>query len=230
VERKKLSRGDQPTVPSLGASRALVLELLQHSAHPVGSGEVASKTGLHPNTARFHLDGLVSAGLAERSMERREVPGRPRALYTSRPDNPVAGPRSYRLLAEILTSYLATQSRRPGTEAQTAGEAWGHALARQVPHPVATGDARATRILTDTLEEIGFAPQETGRGPSRQILLRHCPFREAAVEHREVVCGVHLGLMRGLLAELGSSLQAARLDPFVEPTLCVASLTKRDEK
>jgi predicted ArsR family transcriptional regulator len=228
VERKDLSRGDHPAEQSLGVSRARVLELLQHSARPVGSGEVASKTGLHPNTARFHLDGLVSAGLAERTMERREVPGRPRALYTSRPDHLATGPRSYRLLAEILTSYLASQSRRPGAEAQSAGEAWGHALAQQAPHPASTGDAQATRILTDTLEEIGFAPQATGRGSSRQILLRHCPFREAAVEHREVVCGVHLGLMRGLLTELGSSLQAERLDPFVEPTLCVASLTKRD--
>lgn len=207
-----------------------MLELLQEAARPLGSAEVARSIGLHPNTARFHLEGLVAAGLAERTIERREVRGRPQTLYASDPASPSSGQRSYRLLAEILTSHLAAHSCSPGIAAQSAGEAWGQALAQETPRSGRATDAQATRILSDALEEIGFAPEAAGRGRARQILLHHCPFREAAQEHREVVCGVHLGLMRGLLAELGSSLWADRLDPFVEPTLCVASLTKRDPR
>jgi predicted ArsR family transcriptional regulator len=203
-----------------------VLELLQQAGRPVGSAEVAQSTGLHPNTARFHLDGLVASGLVERTVEQRDVRGRPRALYASRPETPVTGQRSYRLLAEILTSHLASNSDQPGVAAQRAGEAWGHVLAQQAPRSGRPGDAQATRILTDALEEIGFAPEASGRGRSREVRLHHCPFREAALEHRDIVCGIHLGLMRGVLAELGSSLRADRLDPFVEPTLCVASLSK----
>lgn len=222
---RDLTRSDPPG-PSLGASRTRVLELLRDAAAPVGSAEVARRTGLHPNTARFHLDGLVSSGLAERTVERREARDRPRALYSSRHDSTVTGRRSYRLLAEILANYLANGSRRASRAAQSAGEAWGHALAQRVPGSGRVGDAQATRILTDALEEIGFAPEAAGGGRSGQILLHHCPFREAAQDHREIVCGVHLGLMRGLLDGVGSSLRAERLDPFVEPSLCVASLTK----
>jgi hypothetical protein len=34
--------------------------------------------------------------------------------------------------------------------------------------------------------------------------------------------------MQGLLAELDAPLEAERLDPFVEPSLCVAHLVSRD--
>src|SRR6516162_10291049 len=50
----------------LGRSRARVLELLREAAAPLGVQEVAERCGLHPNTARFHLDALVAAGLAIR--------------------------------------------------------------------------------------------------------------------------------------------------------------------
>ena len=71
--------------------------------------------GLHLNTTRFHLDGLVEAGLAARAREDREQPGRPRVLYTAGPDTARTGRRSYRLLAEILTSYLGTRSSSRST-------------------------------------------------------------------------------------------------------------------
>ena len=59
-----------------------------------------------------------------------------------------------------------------------------------------------------TLDDIGFAPEPVTAGRQRRILLHHCPFREAAEEHREVVCTIHLGLMRGLLAELDAPIDA----------------------
>jgi predicted ArsR family transcriptional regulator len=86
---------------------------------------------------------------------------------------------------------------------------------------------QATAELAEVLDEIGFAPQPVRTGRKRQVLLHHCPFREAAEEHREVVCSVHLGLMQGLLEELGAPVQAERLDPFVEPSLCVTHLAPR---
>jgi predicted ArsR family transcriptional regulator len=76
---------------------------------------------------------------------------------------------------------------------------------------------------------IGFAP-ETRAGHTRQIRLHHCPFREVAVDHRDVVCAIHLGLMQGLLAELDAPVDAERLEPFVEPTLCIAHLSIRAER
>ena len=204
-----------------------MLEVLQASDVPLGVGEVAARVGLHANTTRFHLDGLVEQRLARRENEDRDTPGRPRALYAAVPHGPRAGRRSYRLLAEILTSYLASSSRHPERAALKAGEAWGRFLTER-PAPFRKVDAAAaTRQLVDTLDGIGFAPEPVTAGRQRRVLLHHCPFREAAEEHREVVCTIHLGLMRGLLDELNAPIDAVRLDPFVEPNLCVTHLAHR---
>jgi predicted ArsR family transcriptional regulator len=216
-----------PASPSLGASRSRVLEILQDAGTALGVADVAASMGLHPNTARFHLDGLVESGLVERTTETRDEPGRPRALYTARPDAARAGQRSYRLLAEILTSYIATHDPTPAKAARDAGYAWGRYLAERPPPYRRTDGATANRQLMRMLGDVGFEPESTG-GRKHQILLHHCPFREAAAENREVVCSVHLGLMQGLLSELDSPLSADRLDPFVEPSLCVAHLSSHD--
>lgn len=214
----------------LGESRARVLEALQTAGVPLGVAELAGKVGLHPNTARFHLDGLVEQGFAERETEERDTPGRPRALYAARRGSAPAGQRSYRLLAQILTSYLASAGRQPGKAARRAGEEWGRFLAER-PAPFRRVDARAaTRQLVQTLDDIGFAPEPTTTGRRRRILLHHCPFREAAEQHREVVCNVHLGLMRGLLDELDAPVEAEGLEPFVEPDLCIARLAPRQRR
>lgn len=227
MPRRDLTAADPPEVSGLGESRARVLQLLQTGGTPLGVNDVAAKTGLHPNTARFHLDGLVEAGLAERGTEERDQPGRPRALYTAAPSSPGAGRRSYRLLAEILTSYLASQTKAPARAAEKAGEAWGRFLTdRPAPFRQLGADA-ASAELVRTLDEIGFEPEAVTSGRRRQVLLHHCPFRETAEEHRDVVCSIHLGIMRGLLAELDAPLQADRLEPFVEPSLCVAHLSGR---
>lgn len=229
MEREELTRPDPQAAPVLGDSRAQVLAALQSSDEPATVNDVAERVGLHPNTARFHLDGLVEQGLARRETEQRDVPGRPRALYRATVDSARSGRRSYRLLAEILTSYLASHTPAPSDAALHAGEAWGRFLTDR-PAPFRTvNDSAATRQLVEVLDEIGFAPEPVEQDDRRQVLLHQCPFREVAEEHRDVVCAVHLGLMRGVLAELEAPLDAARLDPFVEPNLCVTTLVGRTE-
>lgn len=204
-----------------------MLAVLRAASAPLGVEEIAGQVRLHPNTTRFHLDALVEAGLAERASEEREKPGRPRTLYTATPDGARSGTRSYRLLAEILTSYLASRTKQPGQAALKAGRAWGRFLTER-PAPFRRVDAAAaTEQLVETLADIGFAPEAVTSGRKRQILLRHCPFREAAEDHRDVVCSIHLGLMQGMLSELDAPLEAQQLDAFVEPNLCVAHLAAR---
>jgi predicted ArsR family transcriptional regulator len=60
------------------------------------------------------------------------------------------------------------------------------------------------------------------------IRLRHCPFLEVATAHPEVVCSVHLGVMQGVLAEQRAPVEAGDLQPFVEPSLCLARLRRRE--
>lgn len=72
---------DPGPVPAIGKSRGHVLEAPRVAGDAVPVPYVAEHTGLHPNTARFHLDGLVDAGLAERAAKDRVRPGRPRMVY-----------------------------------------------------------------------------------------------------------------------------------------------------
>lgn len=213
-------------VPAMGSSRMRVLTVLQHSALPLTVTDIAERVDLHANTARFHLDALVEQGLAERATEDRQLPGRPRSLYLATADSAPAGRRSYRLLAEILTSYLAAHDPKPAVAGREAGQAWGRFFAER-PRPYQRVDAaEAIGQLVRTLDEIGFEPEAVTVRRERQILLHQCPFREAAVENSEVICSVHLGLMQGLLTEIDAPVRAARLDPFVEPSLCVAHLVE----
>jgi len=210
----------------LGRSRADVLDMLRAADGPLGVREVAQRMGLHPNTARFHLEALVEAGLAVRETEDRQTPGRPRIGYRAAPDGP-RGRRRYQLLAEMLTSMIAGTMPDPGIAAEEAGRQWGAYLAEQPPPYQQPSAAEAVSRLAAIMEGLGFAPQAEADDDGRQFLLRlrQCPFREVAERHRDVICSLHLGLMRGALDRMRAPVTADRLDPFVEPSLCIAWLT-----
>jgi predicted ArsR family transcriptional regulator len=215
---------DEPTPVAAGSRREEVLGLLRGSEPALSAAEVAAAIGLHLNTARFHLDGLVEDGLVERVSEPREQPGRPRILYSSR--GPVPGPRSYALLAEMLTGLVASlEGAEPA--AVDAGRAWGRHLVERPAPSESVDDAEAIDRLNHVLAAIGFQPEARATKTGTEICLHHCPFREVAEKHTDVVCAIHLGLMQGALAELDASVSAAALEPFVEPNLCVAHLTSR---
>jgi len=71
---------------------------------------------------------------------------------------------------------------------------------------------------------MGFEPELTAEAAGQQIRMHACPFRTVARENPEVVCSVHLGVLRGTLTRLGVAPEAAALEPFVEPELCIAHL------
>jgi predicted ArsR family transcriptional regulator len=217
---------DPAGAAALGDSRARVLEILRRASEPVGVRQVAEETGLHLNPARFHLDGLVDAGLAERRSEERLQPGRPRAVYSAVSAEVAGGPRSYRLLAEILTTVLSDAVPEPENVARAAGRMWGSYLTER-PKPFERTEATvALDNVVGMLAEMGFDPeveQDVASGLPR-LNLRHCPFREVAEGHRNVVCSVHLGLMQGAFAEMRAPLAVEDLEPFVEPSLCIARL------
>lgn len=218
-------RGDHSRAAALGQSRTRVLATLQNAGGALGVSAIAEQVGLHANTARFHLDALVDAGLVDRTVEGREQPGRPRVLYAARPDSAHAGQRNYRFLAEILAGYVAAESAQPAEAGLKAGEAWGRHLADRPPPLRRTDPDSAVDQLVDVLDDVGFAPQAATSGHDRQILLHHCPFRELAETHRDLVCSVHLGLMRGMLTEMDTTVGVERLDSFITPQLCVTHLT-----
>lgn len=210
-----------------GASRLRILQVLRQATEALGVQELAEQVGLHANTVRFHLERLVTDGVVARHVEERTEPGRPRLAFTA-----VARPgthgdqRSYRLLAEILASFIVEAVPDAAAAAIEAGRTWGHYLTERPAPYRRTGEEESVAELLRILDGIGFVPELSPSGDRRQIWLRHCPFLEVAREHRQVVCSVHLGLMQGALAEMRAPITAGRLDPFVEPSLCVTHLAE----
>jgi len=214
----------------LGQSRAHVLDLLRAAGSPAGVRDIADQAGLHPNTARFHLDALVDAGLAARAPKERTTPGRPSMAYRAVAGGETMGRRRYRLLAEMLTSLIAGMLPKPGEAAGEAGREWGRYLTEPPPPYQRLDAGEAVEKLTATMAEIGFAPEAVTDGTQYQLRLRQCPFREVAENHQDVVCQLHLGLMQGALAQMRAPVTADRLQPFAEPSLCIAYLATRQNQ
>lgn len=208
------------------ASRMALLAALDRAGRPVPVGEAAESVGLHPNTARAHLERLVDVGLAERSTERRSTPGRPRTFYAAVPGalgNASADDQaSYQQLAALLAGELAMVAD-PRVAAVEAGRRWAKAMAART-WPSAPDVATTVAALVDLLTELGFDPAD--RGAPESIDLRRCPFAEVARDNRAVVCGIHLGLLQETAERSGGPVRIAGLDPFVEeaPLRCVVRL------
>ncbi|MEU7818033.1 helix-turn-helix domain-containing protein [Pseudonocardia sp. NPDC049154] len=236
-------------------ARVSLLKLLRESQEPVGVVELAQACRLHPNTVRFHLDALARAGLVAAEARSSGARGRPRVLYRALqvPSDPGSG---YALLASLLAAGwgAAGQGNRRET-AEHAGRAAAQRLLappdpdRQRPsvtEPVSGSGAEAGAAgsppsrppgfghLLDLLVELGFAPHllpaarptSVQVGDQLHLQLHACPFVEVASEHPDVVCALHLGLLRGAVEQLGVPATVEDLHPFIEPGVCLARMTR----
>ncbi|MFI8092770.1 helix-turn-helix transcriptional regulator [Streptomyces sp. NPDC086080] len=261
----------QLTDPGTGAPaqrgrRAAVLQMLREADGPVSVADIADHAGIHLNTARFHLDALVTDGQAVRGTAPRDEPGRPKVVYSAAASDGPDGSRSFRLLSDILLGVVSSSVEDPVAAATRAGHSWG-AYLTDAPAPTERiGAEEGERRLVATLEDMGFVTEPetaqstkpaagaddarpeagpeaaTGAGPGvvlgaetgpeggtdRVLRLHHCPFREVAQRRPDIVCAIHLGLMRGTVETLRAPLAAASLEPFVTPHLCVATLRRTD--
>lgn len=203
-------------------TRRRLLELLRAGDTPRDAHDLAQAIGLHLTTVRFHLEVLHRAGLLVRRRHSQGRVGRPRVAYVAVSRGGADGGAAYQGLAGLLAAHLSDTTEGRTARAEQAGLAWAEHLVPAVTGADRTVD-EAARQVSGLFAELGFDPELTATGDHRQIALHACPFRAVAREHPEVVCSVHLGLLRGSLARLGVP-TASRLMPFVEPELCVAQL------
>ncbi len=202
------------------------MERLSEQPEPVSLASLVAVTGLHENTLREHLAALVTRGLVRRLRAEPSGRGRPAWLYELTDEDPAQS--EYAGLAAVLAATLARTSENPGLVAAAAGEEWGRELARSrgaVPvSPVAARD-HVLRLLDD----LGFAPESKPQHPA-DVRLTRCPLLEAAHRHRDVVCAVHHGIVRGALAEYGADPTGSALTPFAEPGACLLVVPPLDQE
>lgn len=187
--------------------RRRLYELVIAQRAPVSRDQAAEAAGIGRTLAAYHLDRLAKAQLLRVSYARpagRSGPGagRPAKLY-ARADDEVAvslPPRDYELLAELLVeSVQGDQSGAMRDAVHRAAAATGHRAGE-----AAAGDVERA------LREHGYQPAFTGDG---DLELRNCPFHRLAQQHQDLVCGLNLHLIRGLLAGSGQQTERAELCP-----------------
>ncbi len=213
------------------ASRRRVLEALREAGAAQDATALAQATGLHPNTVRFHLKVLIEAGYVGQASVSRGGPGRPQAVYAC--VAPAAQAGGYALLAEVLAGQL--DDTDGAALAQRAGRRWLHPTTGPGAGTAAATGGGATATLdeaavraTALFTELGFDPVRTAQDGAARIELHACPFLDVARRHPDVVCGVHLGLLRGTVDGLAPQAFDAELHPFVRPGVCAAEIRRRE--
>jgi len=223
----------------LSTARAAILDVLIDQPQPCTVGALSALLRQHPNTIREHLDGLADDRLVVRARAAAHGRGRPAWLYSATPDlGADQGASDYAGLASALAAHIAGTSRHPRVDAVETGRVWGRDLVRHsriglgrslVPDAArAPSGVAARREVVALLEELGFAPSPDAR--AAVVKLRRCPLLEAAHQYPEVVCGVHLGVVRGALDELGNDpdrTERTALQSFSEPGACRLDLLLR---
>jgi predicted ArsR family transcriptional regulator len=206
--------------------RRRLYEVVTSQPGPVSRDEAASAAGIGRALAVYHLDKLVESGLLTASYQRppgRSGPGagRPAKMY-ARSDREFAvtvPPREYELAARLLVQAVeADPSDRSRTALAEAARRLGTELGSAFHPADGEGDA-AGRDMKGVLTQQGYEPC---CGADGVIRLRNCPFHQLAEQHRELVCGMNLALVEGLVEGLGADGWHPALDP--RPGQCCVAI------
>jgi len=190
------------------------------SAREVSRAEAADAVGVPAHTAKFHLDRLESEGLLASSYRRppgRGGPGagRPTKWYRrSEEELTVSLPeRRYELVGEVMAAAIDAAAGS-GLDLSAPLQEAARRTGREVGAGV--GDAEGA------LAAVGYEPHADGD----DTILVNCPFHRLAESHTELVCGINLAFVDGILdaASDGAGLQA-RLEPC--PGRCCVVLGPR---
>lgn len=181
---------------------------------PVTVAELTDQVELGHNAVRQHLAKLVAAGLLEEHVEERHRAGRPRLLYTLAPGAlgrwDTDGP--YRDLSRLLLEVLQSGAS-PVEVGRRAGLAGTESLDPSATGVVARAEAEAVAasscpagvaLIVEEMARRGFDPCHVDLGDGTcEVVLRACPFADAAADGPAVVCAVHEGIAKGIAEAAG---------------------------
>lgn len=221
------------------ASRATIMRLIRSSAGGLTAADIAAATGQHLSTTRAHLDRLVEAGLLVKARASGGMPGRPAWRYRATAADPAPAP--YRTLAAALLDHLSSSTGDGDIRESAArvGQSWGRKLAAAAAPKTDSGDSAdhtgpadnggsvdPVDTVTKVLHGLGFDPHRQPGSPDgtgTQIHLRTCPFLDLVGQNPDAMCGLHAGVVRGVL-EYHDAPDDAVLEPFGAPDACVVHL------
>ena len=200
---------------------AIYLELAR-TPLSLTTSEIADILELHVNTVRPHLERMREVGLLRVDTETRGQVGRPQHRYSLAADAPSLGlePSPFPMLTGVLLQ-AAVDGGLDWDDLADAAREQGRADAHRWPAGTPALDA-----LIVEQAKLGFDPEAVEDDAGATIAFSHCPFRSLAEAHPELVCGVHCGLVQGLVDELGDA-EVAEFHSLVDRTPCQVELVTR---
>ena len=210
--------------------RALYLYVVAQ-AEPVSREQAAEALGVAHHVAKFHLDKMEQEGLLDAEYTRppgRSGPGagRPAKRY-ARPEHDIEvtlPERHYDLAGQVMARAITMAQtdavpigRALSAAAREAGQEIGRA---RNPMGAGHGMASAVTVISEALTDRGYAPRADGT----TITLTNCPFHTLAQEHTDLVCGMNLDLVHGLLEGVGPVRLQAGLTPT--PGMCCVTISE----
>lgn len=195
--------------------RRRLYEFVVAQREPVSRDQAAEALGVARHAVKFHLDRLEGEGLLEAVFNRPSGKGgpgagRPAKFYRrAAREFAVSLPeRRYDLASHIMAEAI-TASERDGIPIADA-------LADAARRSGRACAAETSASIDNMLADLGYEPQSDAAG----IKLANCPFHSLAADYTELVCGLNLHLINGLVAELGRPSLRAELSP-AEGWCCV---------
>jgi predicted ArsR family transcriptional regulator len=186
-------------------TRRALFDYVRRQNRPVSREEAAEAQGMSRGLAAFHLDKLVDVGLlrARYQAPAGQPRGRGRApkVYESAQEGlAITIPeRRYQMIAEILADAVDEDP------ADAAGAVHRHARQRGVELGAQLREQHTDADLVNVLGELGFEPQLDADG---RVLLHNCPFHALAARHTNLVCGLNLAFIGGLVDGLAAGVRA----------------------
>lgn len=207
---------------------AIYLELAR-AVRPLATAEVAETLGLHPNTVRPHLERMRDLGLVEVTSVATGSVGRPQHRYALAPDAPSLGlePPAFPTLARVLLE-AAVAGGLAAEDLVEAGRGQGEADHHRATRTQRLRDRTGDDVVDDLeaeLAALGFDPARADEGQAVTIAFTHCPFRQLAEDHPELVCSMHQGMVEGFVA-CGGGATVERFHPLVDRTPCQVDLLR----
>ncbi len=202
------------------------------STEPVSRDAAAEALGISRSAAAFHLDKLAEVGVLD--VEYRRPPGRsgpgagrPTKFYrrAGRELDFSVPERRYDLAAAIMARALSdaeAESIPVAAALRAAALDYGRIIASSPRGEAAPPAGDEVERVLRVLASHGYEPERDGD----IITLENCPFHALAEEHRELVCGMNLDVVTGVLEGTDASHLEARLDPA--PGRCCVTIAAGD--
>lgn len=211
-------------------TRAALYSYVVEQTEPISREQAAQALDLAVHSVKFHLDKLVDAGLLE--VEYRRIgertgrgAGRPSKLYRRSAIEVQVSvpPRQYDVLGSVMAAAVERAQQGEPLESALREVAHGRGRAAASSSAEASTQAAPLERLERVLGGLGYEPQQSD---DEELVLGNCPFDRLAREHTDLVCGLNLDFVEGVIEGLDCAGVSARLQPSLH-TCCVRA---RDDR